>query len=69
MKAGQSKLLRVLGIVGIVAFIGFFIMRYGQIVLIMHNPGDFMDAFLDDPIEFTYSFILWFLLGGPVGGA
>ena len=69
MEAGQSKLLRVLGIVGIVAFIGFFILRYQQILLIMQNPGDFMDAFLHDPIEFTYLMILWLLLGGPVGGA
>ena len=28
MKAGHSKSMRVLGIVGIVAFVGFFIMRY-----------------------------------------
>ena len=69
MEAGQSKLLRVLGIVGIVAFIGFFILRYQQILLIMQNPGDFMYAFVNDPIEFTYLMILWLLLGGPVGGA
>ena len=69
MRAGQSKSMRVLGIVGIVAFIGFFILRYQQILLIMQNPGDFMYAFVNDPIEFTYLMILWLLLGGPVGGA
>ncbi len=51
MKAGQSKLKRVLGIVGIVAFVGFFIMRYEIFVEIINNPGDFIILFLNHPIE------------------
>ena len=69
MKAGQSKLLRVLGIVGIVAFIGLFIMRYEMFVDIMNNPGNFVDGFLNDPLEFTVLVILYLLTGGPVAGA
>ena len=68
MKAGQSKLLRVLGIVGIVAFIGLFIMRYEMFVMIMNDPKGLLDDFLDKPIEFTVYTILW-LLGFSVGGA
>ena len=69
MKAGQSKLLRVLGIVGIVAFIGLFIIRYEMFVDIMNNPGNFVDGFLDDPLGFTVLVILYLLTGGPVAGA
>ena len=53
MKAGHSKSMRVLGIVGIVAFVGFFIMRYEIFVEIINNPGDFIILFLNHPIETT----------------
>ena len=69
MKAGQGKSMRVLGIIGIVAFIGFFIMRYEMFVDIMNNPGNFVDGFLDDPLEFTVLVILYLLTGGPIAGA
>ena len=69
MKAGQSKSMRVLGIIGIVAFIGLFIMRYEMFLDIMNNPGNFVDGFLDDPLEFTVLVILYLLTGGPVAGA
>ena len=69
MKADQSKSMRVLGIIGIVAFIGLFIMRYEMFVDIMNNPGNFVDGFLDDPLEFTVLVILYLLTGGPVAGA
>ena len=68
MEAGQSKLLRVLGIVGIVAFIGLLIMRYEMFVMIMNDPKGLLDDFLDNPIEFTVYTIFW-LLGFSVGGA
>ena len=68
MKPGQSKLKRVLGIVAIVAFIGFFIIRYQMFVMIMNDPKGLLDDFLDNPIEFTVYTILW-LLGFSVGGA
>ena len=68
MKADQSKLLRVLGIIGIVAFIGFFIMRSETFVIIMDDPRGVINDFLDNPIEFTVHLIAW-LLGIRVGGA
>ena len=66
MKAGQGKSMRVLGIV---AFIGLFIMRYEMFLDIMNNPGNFVDGFLDDPLEFTVLVILYLLTGGPIAGA
>ena len=68
MKAGHSKSMRILGIVGIVAFVGFFIMRYEIFVEIMNNPGDFIDGFVNNPIEFTFLMILW-LFGWTMYGA
>ena len=68
MEAGQSKSRRVLGIVLIVAFIGFFIMRYEMFVMIVNDPRGVLNDFLDNPIEFTVYTILW-LLGFSVGGA
>ena len=53
MKAGHSKSMRVLGIVGIVAFVGFFIMRYEIFVEIINNPGNFIILFLNHPIQTT----------------
>ena len=60
--------MRILGIVGIVAFVGFFIMRYEIFVEIMNNPGDFIDGFVNNPIEFTFLMILW-LFGWTMYGA
>jgi len=80
MKAGQSKsmrvlgivgilALRVLGIVGIVAFIGFWIMRYEMFVEIMNNPGNLVAIPMNDLSEVIILLISYLLLGGPVGGA
>ena len=49
MEAGQSKSRRVLGIVLIVAFIGFFIMRYEMFVMIVNDPRGVLNDFLDNP--------------------
>ena len=68
MEAGQSKSRRILRIVLIVAFIGFFIMRYEMFVMIVNDPRGVLNDFLDNPIEFTVYTILW-LLGFSVGGA
>ena len=62
MKAGHSKLMRVLGIVGIVAFVGFFIMRYEIFVEIINNPGNFIILFLNHPIQTTLK-VLTVLIG------
>ena len=53
MKAGQSKSMRVLGIIGIVAFIGFFLKNFEFFMAIMDHPEDFINAFSDHPIETT----------------
>ena len=69
MKAGQSKLLRVLGIIGIVAFIGFFIKNFEDIMYMLSHPGEVVSAFLDDPIGFTVYMFFGLFLGINVGGA
>ena len=69
MKPGQSKLKRVLGIVAIVAFIGFFIKNFEFFMAIMNHPGEFINAFLDDPIGFTVYMFFALFLGVNVGGA
>ena len=53
MKAGQGQSMRVLGIIGIVAFIGFFFKNFGFFMAIMDHPEDFINAFLDHTIETT----------------
>ena len=69
MKAGQSKLKRVLGIIAIVAFIGFFIKNFETLMAIVNHPGEFINAFLDDPIGFTVYMFFALFLGVNVGGA
>ena len=68
MKPGQSKLKRALGIVAIVAFIGFFIMRYEMFVMVVNDPVGVVNGFLDHPVEFTLYKILR-LLGFILGAA
>ena len=79
MKAGQSKsmrvleivgiyALRVLGIVGIIAFIGFCMMRYEIFVEIWNNPRDLLGYSTNDTSELILYCILYLLIGGPVAG-
>ena len=63
MKAGQSKLKRVLGIIAIVAFIGFFIKNFEFFMAILSHPGEFINALLDDPIGFTVYMFYGLFLG------
>ena len=49
MKPGQSKLKRVLGIVAIVAFIAFCIIRYEMFVMIMNDPKGLLMIFWTIP--------------------
>ena len=69
MKAGQSKLKRVLGIIAIFAFIGFFIKNFETLMAILNHPGEFINAFLDDPIGFTVYMFFALFLGVDSGGA
>ena len=69
MRAGQSKSRRVLGIVLIVALIGFFIKNFEEIMYMVSHPGEVVSAFLDDPIGFTVYMFFGLFLGINVGGA
>ena len=61
IKAGQSKLMRVLGIIGIVAFAVVFIKNFEAFVYMVIPPGKVIDAFLHAPVEFTvYMFYGYF---------
>ena len=68
MKAGQSKLKRVLGIIAIVAFIGFFIKNFEEIMYMVSHPGEVVSAFLDDPIGFTVYMFYGLFLGVDISG-
>ena len=68
MKAGQSKSRRVLGIVLIVAFIGFFIKNFEEIMYMVSHPGEVVSAFLDDPIGFTVYMFYGLFLGVDISG-
>ena len=68
MKAGQSKSRRVLGIVLIVAFIGFFIKNFEEIIYMVSHPGEVVSAFLDDPIGFTVYMFYGLFLGVDISG-
>ena len=68
MKAGQSKSRRVLGIVLIVAFIGFFIKNFEEIMYMVTHPGEVVSAFLDDPIGFTMYMFYGLFLGVDISG-
>ena len=61
--------MRVLCIVGIVAFIGFFIKNFEDIIYMVNHPGEVVSAFLDDPIGFTVYMFFGLFLGINVGGA
>ena len=67
MKAGPSMLKRVLGIIAIVAFIGFFIKNFEEIMYMVSHPGEVVSAFLDDPIGFTVYMFCGLFLGINVG--
>ena len=67
MTSGQSKLNRVLGIIAIVAFIGFFIKNYETLMAMMNDPVGVINAFLDDPIGFTVYMFCGLFLGINVG--
>ena len=68
MKAGQSKSRRVLGIVLIVALIGFFIKHFEEIMYMVSHPGEVVSAFLDDPIGFTVYMFYGLFLGVDISG-
>ena len=68
MTSGQSKLKRVLGIIAIVAFIGFFIKNFEEIMYMVSHPGEVVSAFLDDPIGFTMYMFYGLFLGVDISG-
>ena len=59
---------RVLGIIAIVAFIGFFIKNFEEIMYMVSHPREVVSAFLEDPIGFTVYMFYGLFLGVDISG-
>ena len=60
--------MRVLGIIGIVAFIVVFIKHFEAFVYLVIPPGEVIDAFLSAPVVFTVYMFYGLFCGIDIGG-